>query len=196
MGAILAGGTSSRMGSDKAELLFGGVHLITYGAHTLASVFSEVVVSSGKEKRYSFLGLKEIADIYGDRGPLAGLHACLAAAEGRPVFVLACDLPFVTRDLVEFVLDARRDSQTIVTSAGDAVQPLCGVYDPAALPHFERCLKEESLSVFNALHGLKNRSTVHIGPELGFFRPYLLHNINSPNDIQATLRSALENHQA
>jgi molybdopterin-guanine dinucleotide biosynthesis protein A len=193
MGAILAGGTSSRMGSDKATLLLGGVPLIAYAAHTLTSVFSDVVVSSGKAPRYSFLGLPEITDIIEDRGPLGGIHACLAAAKGRPVFVLASDLPFVTPALVEYLLHARSHQQTVVASDGDNVQPLCGIYDPTSLPHLERCLEEASLSVMKALVGLGKYTTLQIGPQLRFFHPHLLHNINSPNDIHAHLRSSLEN---
>jgi len=56
IGVVLAGGASSRMGTDKALLPLGGAPIITYAAKALSSVFSEVVVSSGSGKRYAFLG--------------------------------------------------------------------------------------------------------------------------------------------
>jgi len=55
VGVVLAGGASSRMGVDKAILPLGGAPIITYAARALSDVFADVIVSSGGEKRYSFL---------------------------------------------------------------------------------------------------------------------------------------------
>lgn len=192
LGVVLAGGASSRMGEDKAMLPLGGAPMISYAARSLSGVFSEVVVSSGSERRYSFLGLREILDVFSDSGPLAGIHAALVEAQHRPVFVVACDLPFVDRELVEYVLGWGKPSRTRVATAEGRVQPLLGLYDAKVLPHIERCLRERSLSVVRALEGA-DHDVVPLLPSLSFFRPNILYNINTRSDYHMSARRPLEN---
>ncbi len=191
VGVVLAGGASSRMGVDKAILPLGGAPIITYAPKALSDVFSDVIVSSGGEKRYSFLGLKEITDVFKNSGPLGGIHAALLDAQDRPVFVIACDLPFVNRELVEYVLGSGESTRTRVASAEGRVQPLFGLYDAKILQHIERCLQERSLSVLKALDGY-DHDVVPIGPSLPFFRPNILQNINTLSDYRSTAGNTFE----
>ena len=181
VGVVLAGGASSRMGVDKAILPLGGAPIITYAARALSDVFADVIVSSGGEKRYSFLGLKEITDVFKNSGPLGGIHAALLHARDRSVFVIACDLPSVNRGLIEYVLGSGEATRTKVASAEGRVQPLFGLYDAKILPHVEHCLLERSLGVVRALDGY-DHDVVTIGPSLPFFHPNILHNINTRSD--------------
>ena len=87
IGVVLAGGASSRMGTDKALLPLGGAPIITYAAKALSSVFSEVVVSSGSGKRYAFLGLNEISDVFNDSGPLGGIPGYPGAGKSSVVSI-------------------------------------------------------------------------------------------------------------
>lgn len=192
VGVVLAGGSSSRMGADKALLPLAGAPIITYAARTLCEVFSEVVVSVGTQERYSFLGLREISDVFKDSGPLAGIHSALLEARDRPVFVIACDLPFVNRELVEFVLGSGKPMRTRVAAAEGRVQPLFGQYDPNILPHIEHCLQVRDLGVLKALDRY-DHDVVAIDPSLPFFRPNILQNINTRSDYYTSSGSPLEN---
>ncbi|HCA81229.1 MAG TPA: hypothetical protein DEP53_15970 [Bacteroidetes bacterium] len=194
IGVVLAGGASSRMGTDKALLPLGGAPIITYAAKALSSVFSEVVVSSGSGKRYAFLGLNEISDVFNDSGPLGGIHASLLAAERRPVFVVACDLPFVNRELVEYVLAHGEPTRTRIAESEGRLQPLFGLYDPNILPHVEQCLQKGLLSVVKALRGFEH-DVVPIGPLLSFYRPNMFQNINTLSEYHSTSGSSFERHE-
>lgn len=186
VGVVLAGGASSRMGTDKAMLPLAGSPLISYPVKTLSGVFSEVFVSSGSEKRYSFLGLEEVIDVFANSGPLGGIHSSLLAAQQRPIFVIACDLPFVSRELVEYVLEAREPGRSRIVEWEGRIQPLLGIYDPQILPHTEHCLQEGLFSVMKMLQGY-DHDVVPITTSLPFYRPNILQNINTRSDYEGVL---------
>jgi molybdopterin-guanine dinucleotide biosynthesis protein A len=75
-------------------------------------------------------GLPFIFDLYLGRGPLGGLYSSLASAETKWAFVLACDYPFVSAELIEFIKQQISDEyETIIPVQQDGrLQPLCGFY--------------------------------------------------------------------
>ncbi|MGB5295519.1 MAG: molybdenum cofactor guanylyltransferase, partial [Thermoanaerobaculia bacterium] len=118
VGAVLAGGESRRLGRDKALLPWLGKALLLHPFEVLQEVMSEVVVVTVGGRSYGELGVPVIHDRFEGLGPLAGIHAALEWARSRPVFVVACDLPFVSVDLVEHVADWSNE-QKPRASAGD-----------------------------------------------------------------------------
>src|SRR5512143_333091 len=96
---ILAGGDSRRMGSDKASLVLDGKTLLESVTATMQQVFPKVVVSV-RELRAGVPVPQVRAEIPAS-GPLAGLVAGLAQVETPWMFAVACDMPFVTRALIE-----------------------------------------------------------------------------------------------
>jgi molybdopterin-guanine dinucleotide biosynthesis protein A len=94
---ILAGGQSSRMGTDKALLLVNDEPLIAHAAKALASVFDEVLISANQPEKYTFLSLPILQDPVPDTGPMAGVIAGLRTARHPRLAVVACDI--LTPDL-------------------------------------------------------------------------------------------------
>ena len=143
-GFILAGGASSRMGTDKAQLRLGGLTLVESVAGALSEIDGRVrVVSSrhGGELR----GLGVVPDFYEDCGALGGLHSALVHAEAQWVAVVSCDLPFVTgglmRRLTSFVKEGVE--AVVPVQADGRVQPLCALYERRpCLEIVERLLRE------------------------------------------------------
>ena len=98
-GFILAGGSSSHMGRDKALLDFAGVPLIVETVRLLEARVRKVTVV-GSPERYISLGLHAVRDqIYGRdearRGALVGIASALAVAQTPWNLILACDLPYL-----------------------------------------------------------------------------------------------------
>lgn len=123
---ILAGGTSSRMGKDKAELLLEHQSFIQRIADTLFAVINSVTVvgRSSTDPR-----LKTALDVYPSWGALGGLHAALQSCTSSWAFVIACDLPFVTSELVSCLADERSQYEAVVCIQPDGrPQPLCALY--------------------------------------------------------------------
>ena len=99
-GFILVGGASRRMGQDKAQLRLGPETLLERIAAELSPVTSSVTLV-GSPQAYVGHSLPTVPDVYEKWGALGGIHAALSAAKTDWIIVIACDLPFVTRDLFE-----------------------------------------------------------------------------------------------
>ena len=127
VGAVLAGGASRRMGRDKA--LLGGAGLPAAAARRLAAVCAEVAVAD--RGRGLLPGLPSLPDGPG-RGPAAGILGAAAAYPGRPLLVLACDLPGVPAALLA-ELARSHEYDFAIPRWRRGVEPLCAFYGPAAL---------------------------------------------------------------
>src|SRR5512145_660039 len=113
---ILAGGESRRMGQDKASLVLDGRTLLQNVAATLQPLFDEVIVSVRQPR--SDTGLPQVCDAPGQVGPLAGLAAGLERASHSWLFAAACDMPFITPPLIEYLARQRADWQAVVPMVG------------------------------------------------------------------------------
>lgn len=126
-GFILVGGESSRMGADKARLMFGehtSVELIAAALHEVTQVITTVGWPHQKLE-----ALPNIPDLRPGWGPLAGIEAALRHAESKHCLIVACDFPFVTGALFELLLSFADDSDAVVPlQADDRPQPLCALY--------------------------------------------------------------------
>lgn len=123
---ILAGGASSRMGTDKARLLLDGKTFIERIAGALREFTSDITVV-GQE--VSDLGLKSVADIQPRLGALGGIQTALTHCQMDWAIVVACDLPFVSASLFQRLAEFRADHEAVVPIQADLVpQPLCALY--------------------------------------------------------------------
>lgn len=131
---ILIGGNSSRFGSPKALIAIDGEPLLDRTSNTIDTAIPNTkitLVSSGPDQ---FLGLPNnlpfIFDLYQGRGPLGGLHAALAYAESEWAFIVACDYPFITADLISYLeAHVADDVDAVVPIQPDGRgQPLCAFY--------------------------------------------------------------------
>lgn len=123
---ILAGGDSRRMGQDKASLLLGGQTLLELVSASMSQLFPRVLVSVRQPRIET--GLPQVCDEVRDGGPLAGLAAALRQAETPWVFAVACDMPFVVPEVVEYLWQQRDDSQAVVPVVQGQPQPLAAFY--------------------------------------------------------------------
>lgn len=181
LGVILVGGESRRMGTDKALVRWRGATLMEHAASTLAEVLSEVVVVGGEESDYGAAGVAVLADREPGLGPLGGLATALEHAAGRPVFLLACDLPRVTPELIADLVDRADAAEPAkaaawVPRAGDRKQPLCAVYSAACAGPLTDYL---AAGERRAIEFLDRIDTTFVEVDAG------LANVNSPADLEA-----------
>jgi len=159
LGAILAGGQSSRMGTTKSCLKLDGRPVLKILAERLRPIcFRAVVVCRDAEQAASLAlppELSAIFDAVSGRGPLGGLHAALAFAGTDAVLLLGCDVPFVETPLLGKLVERFQRDQPIAllprtpsTHGSWQPQPLCSIWSHAALPHVETALRENRLSLY------------------------------------------------
>ncbi|MCO6509921.1 MAG: molybdenum cofactor guanylyltransferase [Aridibacter famidurans] len=189
---ILAGGTSSRMGRDKASIEFEGETLIKRTASTLreAGATSVSVVLSKRSETAVPDALPVIRDEFPEAGALAGIHAALKACGSEIAFVAACDLPFAGSDLARLLIEALELSGAdcaVPAQRDGRLQPLFGAYrkDPA-LDVAIRILEDPAAS--NAVASLTDKLRTRTLP----FDEYsglanadrLLLNVNTPEELE------------
>ena len=136
-GLVLAGGASSRMQRDKATLIYHGKPQLQWAYELVAEVCAATFISVRPDQRDepTRAGLPQIVDQQPGIGPIAGISAALSQQPKAAWLVVACDLPFLTRDVLQHLI-AHRDSGRIATayrSAHDSLpEPLCAIWEPSA----------------------------------------------------------------
>ncbi|MDA0311320.1 MAG: molybdenum cofactor guanylyltransferase [Gemmatimonadetes bacterium] len=195
LGAVLAGGASRRYGRDKAHELVGGVSMLTRGVTVLRAVFDDVVVVADALPD-SPVGVRVVPDLRANSGPLAGLEAALREARQvgcDGVFLLGCDLPLVTRSVVQSISDAWDGVDALVVPARgrtlaadpsstepDGFEPLCAVYGLGLLPLVEEHLERGELSLHALIDAAGTVVVAGIPDSEGGREPFL--NVNTPED--------------
>ena len=184
-GAILAGGVSSRFGSNKALALLDRKPVIRHVADILAPIFPTCLLSTNTPEAYAFLGLPTVADIFPRSGPLGGIHAVLNAIVEPRAFIVGCDMPLLDPFLIRFLctLAEQNDLDAVLPWPVSGPEPLCAVYSRSALPVIEKNLKKGNWKVGDNLEELRVRRVgekelLAIVADLSS-----LHNINRPEDL-------------
>jgi molybdopterin-guanine dinucleotide biosynthesis protein A len=127
---VQAGGGSTRMGQDKALMNFLGRPLIKRVIERLSPIADEVLVTTNHPEAYAFLGLPLFQDLKPDRGALGGLYTALASAKEPLIAVVACDMPFVSRELIGYQRDLllAEKADVVIPSTRDGLEPFHTVY--------------------------------------------------------------------
>ncbi len=134
-GLVLAGGTSRRMGRDKAALAYRGQAQLARTFDLVSRHCVRTFVSVRREQTGdpSRAGYPQIVDVIEDAGPIAGIAAAQGAHPDAGWLVVACDLPFLDDAAIELLV-ARRGGHPITAyrSTHDGLpEPLCAIYEPS-----------------------------------------------------------------
>lgn len=170
-GAVLAGGESSRMGTDKAALRFNGMTLLEWQIQKLRALGLEDIMVSGSTIQVA--GTRNVPDLFPHRGPLSGIHACLLAARSAHVLVLGVDIPLVPVSALRKLLEIHTGGITVL-SHGGMPEPLIGVYSSNMIAEAETILQMEKPAAHLLFQRTKFRKLEYEGEEK------LLMNCNTP----------------
>ncbi len=157
-GVILAGGESSRMGRNKALMEVEGHTIITRSYRTLASLFHEVIVVTNTPEAYDFLPCRKVADLHPGVGSIAGLEAGLAASSTEMIFVSACDMPFLSPDLIRLLCRASGNCDAVVPLNSEGLrEPLHAVYRKTALDVMRSVIGNGEKSILQVLDSVNTK---------------------------------------
>jgi len=139
-GIVLAGGKSSRMGSDKGLMIFNGKPLVKYSLELLSHFCENILISSNNPEYKSF-GFEVIADEVAGAGPVAGIATCLRQSKTSLNLVLSCDMPLLDPVVFETILKYMEGNTFVVPvdSSGRA-EPLCAFYNKSSLGIAEKLI--------------------------------------------------------
>jgi molybdopterin-guanine dinucleotide biosynthesis protein A len=175
-GVIMAGGKSSRMGTDKGLVVFNRKPFVQYAIDLLKPLFPELIIST-QNPEYGQFGLPLLKDEIPDCGPLGGIYSALKASKTKYIFVLACDMPFVTTENIEKLLVCKDDFECVIPKVGEKLEPLCAIYSKSLIKTIEESLKSGNLAMHH-LVSVSNCRLVDFDAQVPDFQ-----NINSPDEL-------------
>lgn len=185
-GIVLAGGKSSRMGTDKGLLVHNNRMLIDYPIALLSIYCSEIIISSNSSN-YDYLKKRVISDEFAPIGPIGGLFSCLKASNTEWNLFLACDMPFVNSQIIDLLVKNRRNYDAIVPSINGWPLPVCGVYRKNILPLLKSQIENDKHSLQSLL---KQANTLIFEIEDSEQRNKLI-NINTKEDYSQIVNAAI-----
>jgi molybdopterin-guanine dinucleotide biosynthesis protein A len=177
--AVLTGGASRRMGTDKATLRVEGVAMARRVADAaLAAGAHPVVAVGGDVDGLAAAGLDVVPDRWPGEGPLGGLLSAAGHLAGRHLLVLACDLPMLDAATVQLVLDA--PAADVALAVGDRPEPLCSRWSPNALAAADAAFAAGARSMHEALSAVvaAGGAVVEVVVDGAVLR-----NVNTPDDL-------------
>ena len=147
-GVIQAGGKSTRMGGQpKALLELGGRRIIDRVVDVVAAVTDDLLVVTNTPELYASLGVTMVPDVFPDGGSLGGIYSGLRAAPGDAAFTVACDMPFLRREVARLVVDRAGDADVVIPIADGQLEPLHACYAKRCLEPMETRIRTGRLKV-------------------------------------------------
>jgi molybdopterin-guanine dinucleotide biosynthesis protein A len=159
-GIILSGGKSSRMGENKSLMILGNRTVIEHTLSLMQSIFSEVILITNTPDEYQFLNIPLFEDIYRYAGPLAGIHSGLQNSKTEKNFIISCDIPLITTEMIEYIIKYDTPHPITVCRADGYIQQLAGKYSKSLLPQIDELFKMEKDEMQDS-NQKKQKSSVH-----------------------------------
>ncbi len=189
--ALIAGGQSSRMGTDKAFVLLDGQPLIRHVLNRAANLGqTQTIIITNRPAAFARFGLPIFTDVLPGKGALGGIYSALHHSQNDYTLALACDMPLISPDLLRYMLALRAEDgepyDVIVPRVDGHPQGLHAVYRRTCLEPIRNRLDADRLKVIGFYADVRVRALDP--PEYACFDPdgSVFHNINTPENLRAT----------
>ena len=203
-GIILSGGKSTRMGTNKSLLKLGDLTVVERIVNLMKPLFGRVILSTNSFDEYRFLGLEMFEDIYNGFGPIGGIHSGLVHSQTEKNFIISCDIPLMTEEVIEYLIRYSTDKPITVARADGFIQQLCGVYCRSLLNEIEKIILHSETEVRDneqtkrkcSVHKLiesVNAEIVDIEKDNPAYKKGTFFNMNRPEDYEAIKRKSSSN---
>lgn len=181
--SIQAGGQSRRMGEDKALVKLAGKPLIEHILERIDGLADEVMITTNDPNAFAYLGVRLEGDPIPGAGALMGLQTALRAASNSHVLILACDMPFVSRPLLKYMIKLSSKADVVVPQRAGHLEPMHAIYSKDCLPYVDAALDQGHTRVISFYDQVRVREVDE--SELFKFDPHGMSffNINTPEDL-------------
>jgi len=190
IGAILAGGENKRMPVLKSFITVEGQKIIEKNLKILEQLFKDNIIVTNQPEYYSYLETPLFGDVYDTRGPMTGIFTALLNSPTKWVFISACDMPFMSEDLIRFMSSKRDNFDAVVPMSKGKSEPLFAFYSKRYMASMEKSILSGEKSLMEFLHNHKKRVqyiTSRDIKKIGNGKSSFI-NLNTPADIDVHLR--------
>lgn len=196
--AIMAGGKSSRMGTDKSFVELHGKPIIERLIEQVTDLGqSETLLITNRSDDYAHLGLPMVGDVFPDAGSLGGIYTAIYNTKFGDTLVIACDMPFVKPELLRYMLRLRTEENgpydVIVPRVDNYPEGLHAIYSKQCLEPIKKCLAMNRLKVIGFYDDVRVRYLDE--PEYQPFdsKGLSFFNVNTPEQLAEAERLAQQN---
>jgi molybdopterin-guanine dinucleotide biosynthesis protein A len=126
---VLAGGENRRLPFNKSLIVIDGRTVIDRILDVHRQFFNNIIISTNDPMTYFKYGTKIVGDVLDIRGPMTGIFSSMMNDDSQKYFVSACDVPFLSRELIEYIITLDSDNDAIVPEFDGEPQPLLGIYN-------------------------------------------------------------------
>ena len=183
-GIILSGGKNIRMGENKAFLEVGGKTIIDRTAELFQEIFSQVILVTNDPLPYVYLDLEIVTDLIPISGSLIGIYTGLFYSSNTHCFVAACDMPFLSKKVVEYMIAMKESYDVVIPHLEDGYHPLHALYSKRCLKSIEELINGDNLKIIDFFNKVKVREITpdELIPIDHAMNSFL--NINTPEDLE------------
>ncbi len=203
-GIVLSGGRSSRMGENKALLNLGEKKVIERVVDLMKLLFSNIILITNTPDEYRFLRIPMFEDIFKYKGPIAGIHSGLSSSKTERNFVISCDVPLMTAEMIKYIVEYKTKKPVTVCNADGFIQHLVGLYNKSVLLETEKYLinyemKEKHNHKQHHHHCKILPLLDKVGAEIieaektDVFREGIFFNMNRPDDYEKIVKQIADN---
>jgi molybdenum cofactor guanylyltransferase len=178
------------MGEDKAFLEIEGAPIIKRIHDLFEKIFNEIIIVTNQKEPFSGFAAKIYSDLFPNRGALGGLYTGLFFSSYPYAFCVACDMPFLNRSLIEYLLMNIEGYDVIVPRTSDGFQPLHAVYSKNCLEPMKDLIDADGFKIFDFYPRVRLKTVGH--EEVTRFDPDLesFINVNTREDLISARRRA------
>jgi len=148
-GIILSGGKSIRMGENKAFIDIEGVPIINRIHNLFKELFQEIIIVTNQKELFSNFESKIYSDLLPNKGALGGLYTGIFYSTFNYSFCVACDMPFIKKSLVQYLLNHIIDDDVIVPRTKDGLQPLHAIYSKNCLEPIKKVIEQRKYKILD-----------------------------------------------
>jgi molybdopterin-guanine dinucleotide biosynthesis protein A len=154
---LLAGGKSSRLGTDKAKVKLDGASMMIQSITEKLSAISDDLVISTNGRCYEDIKVpvRWAVDVTPGAGSLMGLYSGLLAVKHDYAIAVACDMPFINIELLKYMISMPRDYDALLPKVGERSEQLHSIYSKKCLPAIEKNLQAGRLKITGLLDDVK-----------------------------------------
>ena len=184
-GVVLAGGKSTRYGTNKAFVEIQGIRLVERTIRVMGSVFQRLLIVTNTPDEFAYLDLPMVEDLIKGFGPLGGIYTGLEAIDDEAGFFVACDMPFLRENFLRHMVSLRGDHDAVVPRVRWMVEPLHALYAKQCLPAIRESIHSREYQILKFFQKIKVRYVEEeeirrVDPDLKSF-----FNINRPEDLES-----------
>lgn len=180
---ILAGGKSSRMGTDKGLVLLNGKPMIQHIINAVQKTGISDILLISNNLAYKQFGLPVYSDIIKDSGPLGGIYTGLVHSTTSRNMILSCDIPFINEAVMNVLIEDQSQSPITVLKYKDRIHPLIGIFNTSIIPDIQEQISKNNFKVRELIQS-KNATILDLEAKIFGVESQVVANVNTKEDIK------------